>query len=714
MNTQNYIKVIPNFPSEGVFFRHVGPLLNNKNAFKNAINDILATVDDNLLKQVDVVAGLDARGFIFSTALQLLSSNDYGNVMIRKKSKTPGDVYSTEYDLEYGSSAFELEKGLIAEGSKVLIVDDVLATGGSMLAAANLVKQAGGIPLIFCTLIELDGLNGRQKINKVYPDVHVHSHLVYPHDSSTLTPINAKPQIETVSYKSNNTKTNSNTVLMFHHTLESMAKRMRVQCDYKLSFVDWSYFPDTWPNITFDSKDNLINKDVVFLFSAARKEIFLEQMSLLIALPRQLIKSLTVVIPYLGPATHERVDYDGMLATVEPLLKLISTSIPMTRSGPPRIFDIHALQERFYTSDNIIMELMTAIPLLKDYLKEKYQHIESYPAIAFPDDGAYKRFKYMFGDGYKMVVCSKVRSADGGRSVKIKDMYGWGPNPTYDNILIVDDLVQSGGTLIECSNALKTFGFKNVSAYVTHAVFPNNTWKRITPAIFDEFIVTNTNPEVTDMLGSVKPFKVLNVETCLINEINKYLGKSIVSGNKVHDHKVYVTSTNKDKLAAVYEYFNDEIGLCTEVIGVKTSSSIPEQPYGEHQTKLGAKNRLTDIMSKIDMNQENLYIFSIESGIEATLLEYYDFTAVSIYKGNNSDFAFIENTYTNSKLIPRKYRDLAYKSIREHKQMITFGSLMSEKFDISDWHKYVTGESRKDIIKRVLCTMNEGLFSNSS
>ena len=128
----------------------------------------------------------------------------------------------------------------------------------------------------------------------------------------------------------------------------------------------------------------------------SRKEIFAEQLALLVALPRQLINSLTIVVPYLGPATHERVDFSGMLATVEPILKILSSSIPPTRTGPPilRIFDIHALQIRFYPTDQITMKLMSAIPILKEYMRM----YKVKPTIVFPDAGAYKRFKFMFDE----------------------------------------------------------------------------------------------------------------------------------------------------------------------------------------------------------------------------------------------------------------------------------------------------------------------------
>ena len=147
-----------------------------------------------------------------------------------------------------------------------------------------------------------------------------------------------------------------------------------------------------------------------------------------------------------------------------------------------RIIDIHALQIRFYTNDQVTMKLMSAIPVLLEFLKTKKDY-----AIAFPDDGAYKRFKYYFND-FPQIICSKIRDGES-RKIIIREKMNWPVIKTIENVLIVDDLVQSGETLLKCAEALKGFGFKTTDVYATHAVFPNESYKKfINSNIINNFI----------------------------------------------------------------------------------------------------------------------------------------------------------------------------------------------------------------------------------
>jgi adenine phosphoribosyltransferase len=159
------ITVVKDFPKKGITFRHIGPLLKDTKLFKYAINQMFYTSDTNY----DIVCGLDARGFIIATAIQDLTG--IPQVMIRKQSKLPGKKYTYEYKKEYGSDIMELEYDSIIPGQKVLIVDDLMATAGTLTAAINLVEQAGGIVTGVMVLIEFKDLNGRQKLK----DYKVHS-----------------------------------------------------------------------------------------------------------------------------------------------------------------------------------------------------------------------------------------------------------------------------------------------------------------------------------------------------------------------------------------------------------------------------------------------------------------------------------------------------------------------------------------------------------
>lgn len=163
MDFKKKIRNIPDFPEKGIIFRDIGPLLEDKKAFAQSIRQMV--LKTRRLK-VDKVVGIDARGFILASvvAYELKA----GMVMIRKKGKLPFATESMEYDLEYGKSTLEVHKDSIKPEERVLLVDDVLATGGTMLAAAKLVEKLKGKVAGIGFLIILDYLSGREKL-KDYP-----------------------------------------------------------------------------------------------------------------------------------------------------------------------------------------------------------------------------------------------------------------------------------------------------------------------------------------------------------------------------------------------------------------------------------------------------------------------------------------------------------------------------------------------------------------
>ena len=167
---------------------------------------------------------------------------------------------------------------------------------------------------------------------------------------------------------------------------------------------------------------------------------------------------------------------------------------------------------------NAVASLQTAIPLLKEKIRES-----NINCVAFPDDGAAKRFSAMFQDmDLEIIVCGKTRGEGDQRSVVIQD-----GDANGKNIVIVDDLVQTGGTLYESGKVLKEAGAASVNAFVSHAVFPKESWKRFNVggdrACFDKFWVTNSIPTVTDKLP-VKDgiFEVLDLMNLIINDLDHF------------------------------------------------------------------------------------------------------------------------------------------------------------------------------------------------
>lgn len=158
---EDYIRSIPDFPEPGIIFRDVTSILQDAEGFKLAIDSM-----KDLLKDVDfdVIAGAESRGFIFGAPLAYALGKPF--VLVRKAGKLPCETIKQDYDLEYGSATIEMHKDAITAGQKVVIVDDLIATGGTIEAAAKLVEQLGGEVVKIVFLMELAGLEGRKKLAK--------------------------------------------------------------------------------------------------------------------------------------------------------------------------------------------------------------------------------------------------------------------------------------------------------------------------------------------------------------------------------------------------------------------------------------------------------------------------------------------------------------------------------------------------------------------
>jgi adenine phosphoribosyltransferase len=155
----HYIRHIPNFPKPGIVFKDITPLLKEPGVFHDAI-DAMATHFEP--KNIDVVVSIDARGFIFGAALAYRMG--IGFVPVRKGGKLPYKTYEATYDLEYGTDTLAIHQDAIAKGGRVLICDDVIATGGTLTASIELVEKLGGEVVGIGVLIELISLAGRQKL----------------------------------------------------------------------------------------------------------------------------------------------------------------------------------------------------------------------------------------------------------------------------------------------------------------------------------------------------------------------------------------------------------------------------------------------------------------------------------------------------------------------------------------------------------------------
>lgn len=302
-------------------------------------------------------------------------------------------------------------------------------------------------------------------------------------------------------------KKNRQFIVYFDPEMEWLANDLEAKHPkiFILSKIDWNTFPDGTPNIFIHNIDKVKNRHVLFLASFHSYKSKYMQMSAIYALSRSKVRTMTVSLPFINTATMERVTEEGQVATADFDAWMMSA---LPRFGSPIefiVYDLHTLQNRFYFHDGAILTMATGI----NVFKKRLESIEGNITIAFPDEGAHKRFGKMF-DTYSQIICGKVRDGDK-RIVKIAS-----GTPFGQHVFIVDDLVQSGGTLIQCKNELYEQGARAVSAYVTHAIFPNQSWKKFLPKEgdkanndFKHFIVTNSYPTVNEFKG-MAPFEVLS------------------------------------------------------------------------------------------------------------------------------------------------------------------------------------------------------------
>ena len=161
MDLKDFIRDVPDFPQAGILFRDITPILKNSEAF-NTVIDLIRQECYEL--NFDTIVGVESRGFIFGAPLACAMDKSF--VPVRKEGKLPGDTISASYSLEYGSNTLEIHDGDIAPGSRVLVIDDLLATGGTIGATAELVEKSQGIIAGIGLVIELTGLGGRERLKK--------------------------------------------------------------------------------------------------------------------------------------------------------------------------------------------------------------------------------------------------------------------------------------------------------------------------------------------------------------------------------------------------------------------------------------------------------------------------------------------------------------------------------------------------------------------
>lgn len=333
------------------------------------------------------------------------------------------------------------------------------------------------------------------------------------YEVSKIDPIHISPSSSTLPMSSivPEPEHSKKVCLFFCPETEALAQRIAAQSDaIELRGINWRTFEDGFPNLFIPNAHGIRGQHVAFLASFSSPTVIFEQLSVIYALPKLFVASFTLVLPFFPTGTSERMEDEGDVATAFTLARILS-NIPISRGGPTSlvIFDIHALQERFYFGDNILPCFESGIPLLKKRLQQLRDSDNI--SIAFPDDGSWKRFHKQL-QHFPTIVCAKVREGDK-RIVRIKE-----GDPRGRHVVIVDDLVQSGGTLIECQKVLAAHGAAKVSAYVTHGIFPNRSWERFksdTTGRPEEglsyFWITDSCPLTVKEVKNRPPFEVISL-----------------------------------------------------------------------------------------------------------------------------------------------------------------------------------------------------------
>ena len=161
MDLKKFIRSIPDYPKKGILFRDITTLIKDEKAFEETINQI---VKRSKKFDFNKIAAIESRGFVFASAVSYILNKPF--IMLRKKNKLPADVHSVDFELEYGTATIEVHKDSIDKGDRILIIDDLIATGGTAEAAAKLVSISGGVVAGFIFVINLFDLNGSDNLIK--------------------------------------------------------------------------------------------------------------------------------------------------------------------------------------------------------------------------------------------------------------------------------------------------------------------------------------------------------------------------------------------------------------------------------------------------------------------------------------------------------------------------------------------------------------------
>ena len=297
--------------------------------------------------------------------------------------------------------------------------------------------------------------------------------------------------------------------LLTHPNFEALGDEVEALLPGKINRVRMKFgtFDDGWPNFFIDDVKNTVeHEEVTYVGDFSRPEDVFANYAAIRGILDYYAEKVRVVVPYFPVGTMERISKKGEVATASYYADILS-HLPEGRAGKTSLhtFDIHALSERFFfDSFKVNLELHSAMKLLE---------IPEGAAVVFPDDGAAKRFGDTFPN-HEKIVCIKIREGDK-RIISIKE-----GDPAGKDVVIVDDLIQTGGTLREAADLLRAKGAKSVTAFAPHGVFPGGSEKRLAEHV-DRLVVTNSLPQNVARAQSLANMTVLSVAPLVAKIIDR-------------------------------------------------------------------------------------------------------------------------------------------------------------------------------------------------
>lgn len=448
----------PLVPFKGISFLDIQtPLASNVRRLTKGLVSLLKGVG------YDTLLLIDSRGFLFSGVATLENKRV---VLARKPSKLPGELVSVQYDLEYGKDELCVGKGFIEPGSRVVVMDDVVATGGTMRAAESLVRACGATVVAFAApwAIRNDGV-------MLCQDAGIISRLRFLFTVEESSAVRTSGKCFEGSRPSVFREAGEAGV---HWCVVSHYSTLAWAVGLPLADVRWNQYGDSdGSRVSFRTSD-FKGKHVVVLMDPSNTAETLDILQLLSILHRKDPLSVKVVTPFFGQSTQDRIEYMDhsgreTLAQMDTVSKLCGTLATVVT------FDLHALQSQFLFHDCRVYSLVKLLFA---------QHLKEYPdvVVVYPDQGAQKRFHSILPAGLPYVIFQKVRKGDE-RVVTIVEQDG--VVATARNFVIVDDLVRTGGTIVAVAKEIKKL-WKEAHVAAVFAHCPLSPGVRI--AGFEEWV----------------------------------------------------------------------------------------------------------------------------------------------------------------------------------------------------------------------------------